>query len=262
MTTAHAADIPIEYTPPVALPVVYDWTGVYIGVNAGYGWGDFGFGSGSADFPIGFEFGGEAFEGRFGLPNFSADANGWLGGLQIGGNWQVNQIVLGLEADFQWTGMDTGTTIWTGDVADFPNLDAPDFDEFDVSTSAELEWFGTVRGRIGYAMDRWLIYGTGGLAYGRGETTISIAGIDGNDTLGTVSASDNQGHIGWTLGAGVEAAITDNLTFKAEYLYVDLGSETYQFNFRGGASATQDVDFDAHIVRAGLNWRFNNLFGL
>ncbi len=207
---AFAADMPAPtYTPPpmaepAPAPFAYDWTGVYVGINAGYAWGEYGVGD-----P---DFGG-----------FSMDGDGALIGGTVGANWQVDQFVFGIEGDLSWADMDGSTAPAPG-----------------VVVNAENKWFGTVRGRLGFAVDQILIYGTGGAAFTSVDAEIPGLGSDSNT------------HVGWTLGAGIEAALTENISAKAEYLYADFGSEDYTI---GGAIT--EVDYDAHVVRAGLNYRFS-----
>jgi outer membrane immunogenic protein len=124
----------------------------------------------------------------------------------------MGQFVLGLEADGAWSGIED--------------------DDGAVDTS--IDWLSTVRGRVGFALDNFLIYGTGGAAIG--EVTYDDGVVDDSDT-----------RVGWTAGAGVEAALTDNISIKGEYLYVDLGEEEI-----GGV----DVDVNAHTVKGGVNYRF------
>src|SRR5579872_5028820 len=168
-SAASAADMPRRmptkapapaYTPP------FSWTGFYLGANAGWGWTS---GNGSATLG--------------GVPGtFSGSGNGFLGGVQAGYNWQVSNFVLGLETDFQGSsGSGTvngvaGATTFTG--------------------TGKTPWFGTFRGRLGYAADRWLFYVTGGGLYG--EST-----LDGVvSTTGPFSSSAT--YLTWTVGAGIE----------------------------------------------------------
>jgi outer membrane immunogenic protein len=202
--SAYAADAIVSEPVPVAAS--FDWTGAYIGVNAGGGFGTFnlapsGGGPGSIDI----------------------SASGFLGGVQAGYNWQVGQLVYGVEADFQ--GSDIKADLTLGG----PGLEA------------KVDWFGTVRARLGYApVDRFMVYGTGGLAYGHEK--ISAPGLDLSKT-----------RVGWTVGAGAEYAITNNWSFKSEYLYTDLGKETFT---PGGGGFGVDVKVPFHTVRVGLNYKF------
>jgi outer membrane immunogenic protein len=192
---AFAADMPVAQAPVEAMvqDASFDWTGFYVGAFGGYGWG-------------------ETDAGAFG----SSDLEGPLAGGTVGYNHQIDQFVVGIEADGGWSGIDNEDDNLTNDTS--------------------IDWLTTVRGRVGFAMDSFLIYGTGGAAIG--EVSFDPAGPVGED-------SDTR--IGWTAGGGVEAALTDNISVKAEYLYVDLGEEEINGT---------DVDVNAHTVRGGINYRF------
>jgi outer membrane immunogenic protein len=215
---AGAADMPApDYTPPpvaTPAPMFYDWTGVYAGITAGYAWGDYGLGVTPGTGPL--------VGGPLASRGFSGD--GFLLGGTLGANWQVNNWVFGLEGDLSWADMDGSTT-----------FAAPAY-----TVSADNRWFGTLRGRVGVALDQVLIYGTGGAAF---------TSIKATDSLGF---SDSNTHTGWTLGGGLELALTDNLSAKAEYLYADFGSKRYTLG-----DGPVGMDYDAHIIRAGLNYRFS-----
>lgn len=201
---AMAADLPVQQQAPVAYtPVasVYDWSGVYIGAHAGYGWGDI-----DID--------------PAGLPSVSTDADGFLGGVQAGYNAQWGNWVGGVELEASYSGIE-------GDAVG--NLDT------------ELNWLGTARVRVGYAFDRVLPYVVGGLALGDVEATNNLTGFSESNT-----------HVGWTVGAGVEYAVTDNISVKGEYAYVDLRDEQYDL----GTGVPTDAGLDAHTVKAGLNYKF------
>ena len=204
---AVAADLP-AYAPPAKAPAyvapMYNWSGPYVGVNLGGAWTD---------------------------SNAGSNIGGFIYGAQIGINWQAagSPFVFGLEADFQGsTQKETANNVFfLGD-----------------SATAKLPWFGTVRGRLGYAFDRAMIYATGGLAYQHLKFDYTLPGF------GTASASTTEA--GWTLGGGFEWAMWDNWTVKAEYLYIDT-------NGNDVATPLGPVSFDRvknHVVRAGLNYRF------
>lgn len=217
--TASAADIarPVYKAPPVI--VAYNWSGFYIGGNAGYGWGTID----TNDI-----FGWSA----------SAKPDGFFGGGQIGWNWQApgTPWVWGVEADWQWSGMKEDVT-WFGGAGAVANA------------FAEINSFGTARLRLGYAWDRVMVYGTGGIAWGQTEIGGSVA-VPGFIWSGT-SSSNN--HVGWTIGGGVEWALLDNWSAKIEYLYLDLGNRDY---FGGPNAGGFDADVTAHTVKLGLNYRF------
>lgn len=160
----------------------------------------------------GFYIGANAGYG-WGDADYSSTIDGFLGGLQAGYNWQgAGPLVLGVETDIQLSNVK--------------------------SQNYSLDYFGTLRARLGFAVDQFLIYGTGGLAYGRGSYEV----------LGLTS---DKSHIGWTVGGGAEYAIDNNWSVKGEYLYVDLGSETYRSFF-----GPRSVGVTTNVVRAGVNYRF------
>jgi outer membrane immunogenic protein len=157
---------------------------------------------------------------------------GFIGGT-IGYNWQGagSPWVFGIEADAAWANFGNTFSATSGGVT--------------VTLDTDADFIATIRGRLGYAMDRTLLYVTGGGAFVRNEISVTVAG--GGLVLG---ATDDQWHTGWTLGAGVEHAFTPNWRVKLEYLYMDFGSE----NYFGGALASGDLD--VHTVKLGLNYRF------
>jgi outer membrane immunogenic protein len=156
------------------------------------------------------------------------DADGFFGGGQIGYNIQSGMWVFGVEADAAWTGLENDVTAGSclaGVVA---------------CEYVEMEWLATVRGRVGYAADRVLLYVTGGLA---------IAGLNATDfDAGPGSASNT--HTGYAVGGGGEYGFTNNISAKLEYLYIDLSDETYNLG------TPDSVDFSGHFIKAGINYRF------
>lgn len=203
---AVAADLPSRKGPvaaPVYLPPAFTWTGFYIGANAGYGWGDV-----KTSSVVGF-----------------SDPDGFVGGGQIGYNYQIGQVVFGVEADFQGADLSSRVDNALGDFA-----------------TTELNWFGTVRGRIGYAFDRFLPYITGGFAYGNVNTAFYFP------RLGASYGKDDT-QFGYAIGAGLEYAFTNNLTAKVEYLYLD-------FDRSSIPGLGVKVGTDVSLVRAGLNYKF------
>jgi outer membrane immunogenic protein len=151
---------------------------------------------------------------------------------------------LGIETDFQFTGM-KGT------------LQAPTCPAAvcgvttNASYSQKLPWFGTVRGRLGYARDSWLIYGTGGYAYARLET-------DASASAGATSMSLTQAETrsGWAVGGGIELAFARNWTARMEYLYIDLGRTNATLAIPGIATISEDSRVTQNLVRLGANYRF------
>jgi outer membrane immunogenic protein len=210
---AFAADLPSRMEPPTYIPPppVFSWTGFYAGINGGYGGDQVVFGLAGA--------------------STSLTSSGFLGGGQVGFNYQFlgSNIVAGIEADAD------ASTIRGQLGASAPGVA--------LSEGAHLDYLGTVRGRLGYAVGNILPYVTGGFAYGE-TTTYNIVGL----------GNENNQRIGWTAGAGLEYAITHNLSFKTEYLYVDLGTKSLVTPVPG-IFASERTTFN--IVRAGLDWKFD-----
>ncbi|MEW6639448.1 MAG: outer membrane beta-barrel protein [Pseudomonadota bacterium] len=230
--SASAADLPARvYTkaPPMVVQA-YNWTGFYIGVNAGVG-----FGRSKTDLAV----------PGLGDPTSRVGGLGGLGGGQIGYNWQygnlfgLGNIVLGLEADIQGAGLEDNRTC-----AFFcaPGSGA--------AINQKLDWFGTARGRLGLATGPVLSYVTGGFAYGEVKTTITDL------TGATVPATFSKNRSGWTIGSGVEAALGGNWTGKIEYLYVDLGT---QRGINTAVPYTFSSQLREHIFRVGLNYRIGGV---
>ena len=152
------------------------------------------------------------------------DVSGGLVGVTAGYNWQSGQWVFGLEGDIDWSNIK----------GNFTNAACP------TGCETKNTWLGTARGRLGYAFDRVMPYVTGGAALG--DVRATQAGV----------GSTTETNVGWTVGAGIEAAVIANWTAKLEYLYVDLGD----VSCAACLPAASNADFRAHVVRAGLNFRF------
>mgnify|MGYP003392424699 CR=1 FL=1 len=236
-TTAQAADLPRK-APVYKAPIlkVYDWTGFYIGVNAG----------GS----VGRDRTRTTIVGA-GNEQTHLSPAGAIGGGQVGYNWQFRNfynLVLGLEADIQGSGQRTNSTCILTCVA---GTSAPPFQTY----NQKIDWFGTARVRAGIATGPVLSYVTGGFAYGN-VTTTSVANLGG----GPFNINADQTRTGYTFGSGVEAQLGGNWTGKIEYLYVNLGTQRTSGAFLGtpyaAASRIQD-----HIFRAGVNYGFGNNAG-
>jgi outer membrane immunogenic protein len=213
--SATAADLRVRApaAPAAALMApIYDWSGFYIGLQGGYGWGD--------------------LEWTFVGPGTIADhrTRGGLFGGTAGVNMQFGQWVFGIEGDYAWAGI-KGTAVCPD----------PTFD-----CRSKLESFGTVRGRLGIAWDAFMVYGTGGVAFGdQNIRTVDLI-------TGTVVGS-NVFSLGWTAGGGVEWGFAPGWSMKVEALYFDLGTDRYI------VAGPDPVDARHHgvIVRGGINWRFN-----
>jgi outer membrane immunogenic protein len=187
---AGAADYPPPppYYQPAPVPYGYSWMGPYLGANLGDQWGSF--------------------------SNSGSRPSGVAGGFQGGYNWQLGQLVLGGETDFDLSSAN-------GVFANY---------------KFSNPWFGTVRGRGGFALNNILFYGTLGLAYGRGH-------IDQG------SLNEDNLHLGWAGGAGLEVGLTRNWSIKAEYLFIDLASDSYMLTGRNNG-------VQSNLLRFGVNYRF------
>ena len=207
-TASFAADLPRQMPAkaPAYMPVAYNWTGFYLGINGGYGWG------------------------RSSWDGFSSgtfNTNGGLIGGTIGYNWQGmgSPFVFGLEGDVDWANIR----------GSFANAACAG------GCETKSSWLATVRGRLGYSLDRVMPYITGGLAVG--DIQANRVGFSG--------MSDTRA--GWTIGGGIEGVIVDRWTAKLEYLYTDLGSSSCAAASCGIAT---NVSARNNILRAGLNYRF------
>ena len=214
---ALAADLPPAAAPPPRAPAAYvpapsyfSWTGIYVGLNGG------------------FEFG-QSNWNNLGVSTGNFNTNGFLVGGTLGGNYQIGSFVIGLEGDGDWSNANGNTTVTCG--------------AFTCTTKSD--WLATVRGRAGYAWDRVLVYGTGGVAFGDLEAAVGAFPF----------ATSTQ--VGWTAGAGVEWAFTPNWTAKVEYLYVNLGNFSCPAVSCGGFAGTPTtVSLTENVVRAGVNYKF------
>ena len=251
--SAFAADLPSRKAPVVyAAPApIFTWTGFYIGLNAGYTWSDRNVISlFTTDTGIG-GFGAGQLNGAFPF-TVASKRDGFIGGGQIGYNWQMGAAVFGLEADIQGIAASKTNVGYFVPVAGW----APTFSNY----SRSLDWLGTVRGRLGFTIaPQFLLYGTGGLAYG--GTTLGFAAT--GPTWGppmAVATNLSKISVGWTAGVGAEYAFSNNWSAKVEWLYYDLGRQTtntvayvYGANLTTGAVSART---SGHVVRAGLNYKF------
>lgn len=237
-TAALAADLPSRMPPPPVPSVpVFTWTGLYVGANVGYGGDRFVYPINGFVAPIAVAAG-----------SASITSGGVLGGGQIGYNWQFpNNVLLGFETDFDGATIRGKVTANAGaGILGIPIVAA-------ASVGSKINYIGTVRGRVGYAWDRFLVYGTGGFAYGQVNFTANALIGAGGIGAAAISTSQNSGRTGWTAGGGFEYAVTNNVTVKTEYLYVNLGTNT----LLNGIGINIRQKTTANIVRAGLNYKFD-----
>ena len=222
----------------------YKWTGFYVGVNAGFAKDASGYSLGNGD---------ESYSSG-GFEDLA-----FTGGGQAGYNYQAGNFVFGLETDINYDGINDSNTV------NFEATDArgpADAGYNSYTVSHQIDYFGTLRGRLGYTpADRLLFYVTGGLAYGEVSSSTSFSYSDPY----AFSASSSGLQVGWAAGAGGELALTNNWSVKLEYLHVDLGSMSYTYNFgapgaasplaTGGALSTT-VSAVQNVFRVGLNYKF------
>jgi outer membrane immunogenic protein len=216
---ALAADLPAPSLPPPLPAAIYNWTGFYLGINGGFGtgisnWSDGVIGT-TGSFPI----------------------SGFLIGGTAGVNYQIAEYVFGIEGDGDWTNLrgNSGSTCGAISAVVAPPL----------GFQTQSQWLATVRGRVGYAFDRILLYGTAGAAFGNVQTG-----------LNPPSTFDSAVEAGWTVGAGIEVAFAQNWTAKAEYLFVDLPNATCTTAANCGGAAGSIVSFNENVIRAGINYKF------
>ena len=213
INVARAADLPAP--APASVPAVpFTWSGLYIGLNAGYS-------------------GATLTETLSGAVAGTASTNipGFIGGVQLGVNYQISAVVLGFETDFD--GSTQNKSVNVGALA---------------TNTAQIPWIATFRARAGLAFDRLLVYVTGG-----GAATELVSTVNVNGGIG--SASTNQTHSGWTAGGGLEAAVTNTLSARVEYLYFDAGNFSIA-SVNGPPLVAASGHLKDSMVRAGVNYRF------
>jgi outer membrane immunogenic protein len=227
----------------------FNWSGYYAGINAGFGTSD------KEDIVTTGVLAGNiaqiAANRRPGLVTNSRD--GFLGGAQLGYNWQVGKIVYGIEADLDLTDLDHTTSFIS------TLNDRTDFKQKQTS-------LGTVRARAGYAVGNWMPYVTAGWAFGRYSNSVNlISNVAPNAT--TFSGSQSGLATGWTAGAGVEYALAGTTAFgnpvtvRAEYLYYDLGGRNVSVPGvpgLGNGGYVSRFDNTGHVLRVGLNFKFGS----
>jgi outer membrane immunogenic protein len=219
--SASSADLTAAITKA---PAAFNWTGAYIGGHVGYGWGD------------------KSWVDRTGyFPAIDQSVDGVLGGGQLGFNYQTGPIVLGIQGDVSWAGIDGSST------------------SYGRTFKAEVDWLATLTGRVGYAWDRWLLYVKGGGAWAHDE--FSVVQFDGQRASQTRS--------GWTIGGGVEVALVGNWSALVEYDYMDFGDDSATFTEtiiipgkpckppkEKTFTRAFDIDQQMHTIKVGLNYRF------
>lgn len=253
---AMAADLPVKtpiYKAPLPTPVAYSWSGIYVGLNAGYGWADnaspfitftdLGGNVGFADY---FAAGGRVY------PNLKP--RGFVGGGQIGADGQWGNLVAGVVVDFQGADINASGAATVAPAGFVPTTQ---------SLSQKLDFLGTARARAGLAWDNWLAYGTGGFAYGHVNSSLSHIATTGFGGAGvSLINSNSQNLTGWAAGAGVNYGFA-NWVVGLEWLHYDLGhSTTTAFTvppgvIEPGSSLTTTQRVAGDIVRGTLSYKFN-----
>jgi outer membrane immunogenic protein len=228
---AGAADMAVKAPPPPP-PPLFSWTGFYVGANIGGTWS-------SQDW----------WDTRF-QTNFTNNAGLFIGGGQIGGNYQVGNFVIGGEWDFDWAGNHTGGGVLIPGVGN-------------IVVTNNNRWITTVAARFGYAVDHWLFYGkAGGGWVGNNNLTVTNLTTGVSLTCGTFSTLTNCGNNtgGWLVGAGVEYAFTNNWTVKFEYDYLGLGNRAFVIPatapLLAGDTFTSN-NRNVQMVKVGVNYLFN-----
>jgi outer membrane immunogenic protein len=259
---ARSADLPSRKYAPVATPAPYVpafvWTGFYVGGNLGYNWGA---GNGNT---IGYYSPTPARQADLAqvvasgwLPTrLGGSQSGFTAGLQGGYNFQLNSsFVIGVEGDINWVGGGKPTGGWYVTTA----TTAGNWGGYG-SASTGMNWLGTARARLGFAIDHFLFYGTGGFAFGNTQSSFGAAVTDYRN--GTLNygwyGSKSDTAVGWTIGGGAEFAFTTNWTAKIEYLYYDLGDQTYTVASPQltDVFATVKHQQSGSILRTGVNYKF------
>jgi len=204
VTAASAADLgqrPVYKAQPMQV-AIYNWTGFYVGGHAGYAWGR------------------EEIRDNITGVSGKTDPSGFIGGVQAGYNWQVSQWVFGIEGDWSWANGD-GTAAIPGAIV-----------------KSQYNWYSTLTGRVGYAVDNTLWYVKGGAAW-----------ADADYSIGGAKVGDSRS--GWTIGGGLEYGFAPNWSAKIEYNYLDFGRDNI------AAPIGVSADSQVHLLKGGLNYRFD-----
>jgi outer membrane immunogenic protein len=242
-TGASAADLPRKSVPPVFAQVpAFSWTGFYVGLNAGASFADVKWDHTAT----GAWVGNASKPGLDAFGDGSSNRTNFTGGLQAGYNYQFGALVAGIEADIGYFSTKRRTSLSSvivGNRVDF------------TTNSGAGDYLGTVRGRIGVAFDRFLVYATGGLAITETRLSQQVFFAASNSSA---TGSSSKTAVGYTIGAGAEYAFLDNWTVKAEYLFLDFGKNSAGLFNGAFPTFTHAVESRnrAHVARVGLNYKF------
>lgn len=263
---AHAADLPRRAIAPAATPLpVFTWTGFYAGVNAGYAWGRDTVSNTSSDEDLQ-----DSLHG-LGAERVKLKSGGFTGGGQLGYNYQLSSgFVAGLEGDVEYVGLRRKRKLDNSFSFAPPGADLTSTGAESYAVRSSTDVLSTVRGRLGYAFDRILVYGTGGVAFGNVANRYSLTSVETTSRGGTVTDVDTGGSLaghssqvktGYVFGGGVEYALPqanftgNGMTLRAEYLHYDLGRQTLPPQ----TALNTKVRNEGDLVRAGVNYKFNGL---
>jgi len=259
-----AADLPVKAPPPPPPPAIYNWSGFYAGLTGGATWSR---SHETSNLPctepnsvpggyfcgVGFPLD-QAGAAVLAATTGSFSKTSFTGGGEAGYNWQNGAVVYGVEADLQSFQGASKSTSFLGTGTFLPVTGAP----ISLNSSTNADWLFTARGRVGYAFDRFLVYGTGGLALTRLSTNFNYRDLSPN--LGIGNWTQGETKVGWVAGAGAEWMLSKAWSVKVEYLYVNFGSITASGKIVAGVAYSNAIstsaDLTAQIARAGVNYRF------
>lgn len=231
---AFAADMPLK-APPIPYSN-YNWTGFYAGVEAGTSWAN----EQVTDITGGTAFPAGTVENRTYL-------NGPIGGFYGGANYQINQFVIGIDGDYTWADL-------LGNSTDVSTVDAH------IATHTNhIDWIGTLTGRLGYAVNNWLLFAKGGAAWAGWSGNSTQYTAAGTTALTTSTSSSNRN--GWTVGAGVEYGLTAHITAKIEYDYVGFSTASFsstETTLATGALASfqRSATSSLNMVKIGVDYKY------
>ena len=216
----------LVYKSPSAL-YAYNWSGFYVGADGGYGWET--------------SKGGLTTAAGISLAPYSYNVNGPIAGIFIGGNYQFDKLVVGLEGDWQWSNLigNNQTLAPLGAAGAFPG------GPFTISTT--VKDYASIRGRLGFAFARFLVFGTGGWAWGNPSTSYAT-------TEAAPFAATGSNGTGWTAGAGIDYAFTENVFGRIEYRYTNLGTSGFASVATNSADGVTRVPIND--LRAGIAYKF------
>jgi outer membrane immunogenic protein len=240
---ASAADLPVKSRSYVEAPQAFSWSGFYLGLHAGYGWGTNNWTSrGIVEDPTGLVT----------LTPIGTKSDGVLGGVQGGANYQLASWVFGIEADLavmHAKGSRDGTMFQ----ANAPGLTVT------TTATSQIEWLAMFTGRAGYAFDRTLFYVKGGIAAAETRDNFSMTQVAPPPGIFIDFPTKTNTQVGWTIGGGIEHAFAPNWSAKIEYNYIDLGTSSENFSVLvppASITIRQDIEHKLQIVKVGANYRF------